>query len=149
MDMTIEELEQYSGIVANIEAIREEIDVLYSPISSPNGHESVGQRGNTPSNPTERSAMRIISLKEQLESYFCDMLTKREEIEKWLETVTDGEIQAIIRWKYLIPKSGGKNRTWAEVSLKVYGRPDYWAARDRIRWFFNEKNKVSLPHQKA
>lgn len=43
--MTIEELEQYSGIVANIEAIREEIDVLYSPISSPNGHESIGQKG--------------------------------------------------------------------------------------------------------
>ena len=43
--MTIEELERYSGIVANIEAIREEIDILYAPISSPNGHESVGQRG--------------------------------------------------------------------------------------------------------
>lgn len=137
--MTIEELERYSGIVANIEAIKEEIDILYAPISSPNGHESVGQRGNTPSNPTERSAMRIINLKEQLESYFDEMIHTREAIEQWLESVSDAEIQAIIRWKYLIPKKGGKNRTWAEVSLKVYGRPDYWAARDRIRWFFNEK----------
>lgn len=136
--MTIEELERYSGIVANIEAIKEEIEVLYAPISSPTGHTE--PHGTTPSNPTERSAMRIISLKEQLGNYLEDMLTRREEIETWLETVEDGEVQAIIRWRYLIPKQGGKNRTWAEVSLKVYGRPDYWAARDRMRWFFDKKN---------
>lgn len=135
--MTIEELERYSGIVANIEAIKEEIEVLYSPISSPTGHTE--PHGTTPSNPTERSAMRIISLKEQLGCYLEEMLTKREEIETWLETVDDGEVQAIIRWRYLIPKQGGKNRSWSEVSLKVYGRPDYWAARDRMRWFFDKK----------
>lgn len=135
--MTIEELERYSGIVANIEAIKEEIEVLYSPISSPTGHTE--PHGTTPSNPTERSAMRIISLKEQLGCYLEEMLTKREEIETWLETVDDGEVQAIIRWRYLIPKQGGKNRPWSEVSLKVYGRPDYWAARDRMRWFFEKK----------
>lgn len=139
--MTIEELERYSGIVANIEAIKEEIEVLYLPISSPTGHTE--PHGTTPSNPTERSAMRIISLKEQLGNYLEDMLTRREEIETWLESVDDGEVQAIIRWKYLIPKRGGKNRTWAEVSLKVYGRPDYWTARDRMRWFFDKKRSLS------
>ena len=139
--MTIDELERYSGIVANIEAIKEEIEVLYSPISSPTGHTE--PHGTTPSNPTERSALRIISLKEQLGNYLEDMLTRREEIETWLESVDDGEVQAIIRWRYLIPKQGGKNRSWAEVSLKVYGRPDYWAARDRMRWFFDKKKPQS------
>lgn len=136
--MTIENLERYSGIVANIEAINEEIEVLYNPISSPNGHTE--PHGTTPSNPTERSALRIIKLKEQLEGYLAEMVEEREQIENWLEGVEDAEIQAIIRWRYLIPKRGGKSRTWAEVSLKVYGRPDYWSARDRIRWFFEKKN---------
>lgn len=135
--MTIERLESYSGLVANIEAIKEEINVLYNPVSSPNG--KTEPHGTTPSNPTENSALRIINLKEQLVDYYGEMLTQREEIEKWLESVTDAEVQAIIRWKYLIPSSGGKSRTWKEVSLRVYGRPSYWAARDRLRWFFDNK----------
>ena len=59
--MNIEKLEQYSGIAANIEALREEINALYTPISSPNGHTGEGH-GTTPGAPTERAAMRILAL---------------------------------------------------------------------------------------
>ena len=139
--MNIEKLEQYSGITANIEALQEEINALYEPISSPNGHTNEGH-GTTPGAPTERAAMRIIQLKENLDWQTEQMLNLREEIETWLVTVNDIEIQAIIRWRYLIPNREGRARTWREVNNKVYGYPDYWYSRNRLkRYLEREDNK--------
>ena len=140
--MNLETLEQYSGIAANIEALKEEINGLYVPISSPNGHTGEGH-SSTPGAPTERAAMRIVQLKENLEYQTEQMLNMREEIETWLATVTDTEIQAIIRWRYLIPNREGRPRTWKDVNLKVYGYPDHWYSRNRIKRYL-EKEETNV-----
>ncbi len=134
--MTIEMLEQYYGIVSNIEAIEMEINTLYNPVSSPNGKTMEGH-GNTPSNPTERNAMKIIHLKEQCEAERERMYAILEEIEAWLLTVTDTEIVSIIRWKYLL------RLDWKRVNMKVYGYPDYWYARKRLFRYFENLSKLS------
>ena len=64
--MTIDKLEQYYGISSGIEAIEQEIATLYNPISSPAG-KTDGSFSSTPGDPTARTAMRIIQLREKLE----------------------------------------------------------------------------------
>jgi hypothetical protein len=132
--MTLELLQQYFGIVSNIEAIDDEINALYTPIQSPNGRESTGH-SNTPSAPTERSAMRIIALKEQIGEERARMIELREEIETWLATCENAEISAIIRWRFI------RRKNWREVNMKVYGYPDYNYARRKVIRFFDKENK--------
>lgn len=131
--MTIELLEQYYGISSNIEAIEQEITILYNPVASPNGRTE--PRGTTPSNPTEKNAMRIIYLREQAEKERERMYAMLEEIEAWLPTVKDTEIVSIIRWHYLLRVD------WKRTNMKVYGYPDYWYARKRLHRFFEKLSK--------
>ena len=121
--MTIEKLEQFYGIASGIEAIETEINQLYNPVKSPVGS---GTHSTQPSAPTERSAMRIIDLKEQLEAERKRMLDLAEEIEHWLVTVDDSEIVSIIRWHYIL------RLTWKQTNMKVYGYPDYRYARQKV-----------------
>lgn len=138
--MNIEKLEQYGGIAANIEALREEIKTLYAPISSPNGRTNEGH-GSTPGAPTERAAMRIIQLKQNLEYQTEQMLNLREEIETWLTTVTDTHVQAIVRWRFLLPSRRGRLRTWEEVNNIVYGYPDRRYPQQRIKRYLEMEEK--------
>lgn len=131
-EMTKEKLEIYYGISSNIDAIEAEINTLYRPISSPNGRPG-GGRSSSPSSPTEQAALRIIRLRELLESEREKMYTLAEEIENWLTTVDDTEIVAIIRWHYLM------RLPWNRTNIKVYGYPDYSYSRKRIDRFFGKK----------
>lgn len=138
--MDIKTLEMYSGTAANIEALKAEITALYTPISSPNGHTGEGH-SSTPGAPTERAAMRIIQMKQNLEYQMEQLLNLREEIETWLVSVEDNEIQAIVRWRYLIPTRKGKARTWRDVNLRVYGHPDHWYSRNRLKRYLEREEK--------
>lgn len=129
--MTIEVLEEYYSIASNIDAIDEEIRTLYIPVASPNG-KAGGGHGSEPSNPTEVSAMRIIKLKEILETERSRLYALAEEIETWLQSVDDGEIRSIIRWHYLL------RCNWKVTNLKVYGYPDYYYSRKKIERFFKK-----------
>ena len=135
--MTIEKLERYCAISAEIDAIDEEIQTLYNPVSSPNGRENIGQRGNTPSNPTERSAFRIIMLKEKVEAKRESLYELLDEIETWLGTLTDTEISAIIRWHYLL------RLDWKRTNIKVYGYPNYDYSRKKISRYFQKLSELS------
>lgn len=133
--MTIDKLEQYYGIAAEIDAIDKEIMTLYNPVSSPNGHTE--PHGTTPSNPTERGALRIIMLKEKAEAKRERLYDLLEEIETWLSTLTDTEISAIIRWHYLL------RLDWKRTNMKVYGYPDYDHSRKKISRYFQKLTELS------
>lgn len=129
--MTLETLEQYRGIVSEINAINLEIESMYDVRKSPTWKEHSG--GSGPGDPTGHTAMRIIALKEKL-------LAKQEQwsdaaltVESWLETVDDPEIRSIVRWHYIIGLS------WKQTSRRVYGRNDYYVARKRIVRFFGKE----------
>lgn len=131
--MTIEELEQYRGILGEIKAVEAEINSLYDVRRSPNGKQSSGSAGSRPSDPTGKAAIRIIELKEKL-------LTQQERwsdaafsIETWLQSVDDLEIRAIVRWHYMLGLS------WKRTSGKVYGKNDYYIARKRLYRFFGKE----------
>lgn len=136
--MTREELEQYYTISARIDAIDREIRELYAPALPTTGAPKVdaGRASvRTSAGPTERTALRVIALREQLEREREDLYALAERIEKWLETVNDPEIEAIVRWHYLL------RCNWRVTNLKVYGYPDYQYARARLLRYF-KKNEI-------
>lgn len=129
--MTIEELESVRGMASEVQAIQNEIESLYTPICSPNGQSSTGF-SNTPSNPTERAVNRILVKRDELEEKRKNLADAVSTIEKWLDTVQDSELRAIIRWHYLL------GMDWSKTCKKVLGYPSYYAARKRIERFFEE-----------
>ena len=111
--VTIERLMNYSHIQADIAAIRVQLQDLERPISSPNG-KTDGGHGSTPGNPTERAAFRRMDLEDDLQEYL-DLLEKEaKEINDWLRTLGNLEVEAIIRWHFL------NGKTWAETSGIMY-----------------------------
>ena len=138
--MTIETLEQYYGTASNINAINEQLRTMYSSVHSPAPNPS-GVHGTEPGDPTARTALRIIALKEQLEQEHLRLLDLAEEIEAWLLTVTDMEIVSIIRWHYLL------RLNWKQTNIKVYGYPDYQYARGKVIRYFEKLHKNNKQQQ--
>ncbi len=130
--MTIEELEAFKGMRAEVMAIQREIETLYAPVSSPNGHTD-GGHSTTPGNPTERAAMIIMERKAMLEAKVAAMQERLEAIEKWLETLDDSKLRACIRWHYL----NGMN--WKQTNLCVFGYPNQYRARKKVMRYFGKK----------
>jgi len=132
--MKKETLEEYYTIASRIQAIDEEIRMLYSP--------SLGSGGNVigagrvsvrmPHSKTEETALRVTDLREKLEAERERLLSLAEEIENWLDTVTDPEIEAIVRWHYLL------RCNWKVTNIKVYGYPSYWYSRQRLERYFEK-----------
>ena len=133
--MTIETLNQYRIIKANILALQFEIESFYEPVASPNGHQSVGGGKSVPDvgNPTENAVNRILELKERLQEEQRTLESMIGMVNEWMEQITDLEIKAIIRWHYLIGK------TWTETSDEVYGSPNRDYCRKRF-YRFKEEN---------
>lgn len=105
---------------------------VYLPVESPNG-KTGGGFSNTPSDPTARSAMKAIQIQEKLEARLKEQSELGCEIEEWLLTVTDPEIEAIIRFHYILGFS------WKGTNIKVFGDPNYHRARKKIFRFFGKE----------
>ena len=128
--MTIQDLEQYRGITAEIKALEMEIDSLYDVRKSPNNKQNIGH-SSVPGDPTGKAAMRIIDLTERKVSLLTKWSKMSLDIESWLETVNDAEIRSIIRWRYMLGLS------WKQTGKRVYGDADGAdACRMRIKRFF-------------
>ncbi len=134
--MTIETLEQYYGTASAIEAITQQLKTMYSTVHSPAPNPS-GVHGSDPGDPTARTALRIIALKEQLELEQARIMDLAEEIEGWLLTCPDMEIVSIIRWHYLL------RLNWKQTNQKVYGYPDYDYCRKKIQRYFQKLSELS------
>lgn len=132
--MTIEKLEQYRGICSNISAIYAELTNAYYPYRSPNGKKDPIIYSSVPSDPTQQAVFNALDLQNRLELRLEEQAVALGEIETWLLTLTDPEIESIIRWHYVI----GLN--WKETTEKIYGYGDPYRTRKKIfRYFGKEK----------
>ncbi len=131
--ITIEDLEQFRGMSSELEALTEERTWLYYPVSSPNGRENIGQRGNTPSDPTASAYHKIEAMDKRIERAREEIIEKQNAILDWLETVSDREVRAMIHWHYI------RGLNWKQTSRKVYGYSDYQVARKRVMRFFGRE----------
>jgi hypothetical protein len=134
MDITLADLENFKGLSSELEALVEERHWTYFPVSSPNGREVIGQRGNSVSDPTSAALRKLEKLDERIEKKRSEVADRLEAILDWLDTVEDAELRAIIHWHYL------KGLDWQKTNLKVYGYRSYQACRKRVmRYFGKEK----------
>lgn len=134
--MTLETLKEYAFLVAEIASLQTSILDASYPVSSPNGREQIGSAGNTPGNPTERAANRMMDLRETLMASMKKSLDLRIEIEHWLTTVDNSEIRMIVRTHFI---EGPKHTTqyhrhweWADTNEMLYGYRDKRYARRKL-----------------
>jgi hypothetical protein len=131
--MTIEELEQYRGMNAEINALNEEIEHMYDTYRSPS-FSSTGLFNGEASSPVEQALKKIEKLNEVYTSRLSELNDKKLEIETWLRTLEDTFLIACIRFHYL------RGYSWKETSKMVYGYDNYYNARKVVfRYFGREK----------
>ena len=131
--MTIERLRQFRGIQKEVIELQREIDTLYFPISSPNGHQGLGS--SMPGNPTERAVNRIIQLQEKAEALTQQLAEELEAIEQWLDELEDHELRAIIRAHYLLGDS------WSRCTQRILNYEFSDTAKMRVYRYFNKQAK--------
>lgn len=128
MEMTIERLRQFRGIQKEVIEIQREIDTLYFPISSPNGHQSMGS--STPGDPTAQAVSRILKLQEKAEALTQQLAQELEDIEAWLDGLEDHELRAIIRAHYLL------GDTWKRCTQRILNYEYSESAKYRVYRYF-------------
>ena len=133
--MNIETLEQFRGMKAECDMIQAEIETLYNPVASPNGRTEQGH-GTTPGNPTEQAAFRIIERKRVLEQKQAEMLTRLAEVERWLDTVPDAQMAALLRCYYIL------GNTWKATSIIIYGYPCPQRAHQKVHRYFGSDEEI-------
>lgn len=130
MEMTIERLRAFRGIQKEKEEIIREIDMLYYPISSPRFTES---HGTQPGDPTAAAITKIMRREERLKELTQELADELEYIEKWLETLDDHELRAIIRAHYLMGDS------WARCTQRILNYEYSDSAKHRVYRYFGLK----------
>lgn len=132
MDMTIERLRGFRGIQKEITELQREIDLLYYPISSPNGKPNTGG-STTPGDPTARAVEKIQVRQSKVEALTVRLADELEAIESWIDTLDDHELRAIIRAHYLLGDS------WARCTQRILNYEMSDTAKMRVYRFFNKK----------
>lgn len=132
--MTIEKLENYKGLVAEMHSLRESIDSLYDTYRSPQFCRNGGSHSNDVWSPVEDAVNRILKLKDLYDHKYSEAANLLLEVEAWLSTVDDPEIRSIVRFHYVL------NKSWVQTSTEIYGFPSYYNSRKKImRYFGREK----------
>lgn len=115
--MTIEKLENYKGLVAEMHSLSESIDSLYDTYRSPQFCKNGGSHSNNVCSPVEDAVNRILKLKCLYDHKYSEAVNLLLEVENWLSQVEDPEIRSIIRFHYIL------NRSWQQTSTEIYGYP--------------------------
>lgn len=132
--MTIEKLENYKGLVAEMHSLSESIDSLYDTYRSPQFFSEGGSHSSNVGSPVEDAVNRILKLKDLYDHKYSEAANLLLEVEAWLSTVDDPEIRSIVRFHYVL------NKSWVQTSTEVYGFPSYYNSRKKImRYFGREK----------
>lgn len=132
--MTIEKLENYKGLVAEMHSLSESIDSLYDTYRSPQFFSEGGSHSSNVGSPVEDAVNRILKLKDIYDHKYSEAANLLLEVEAWLSTVDDPEIRSIIRFHYVL------NKSWVQTSTEIYGFPSYYNSRKKImRYFGREK----------
>lgn len=131
--MTIEKLENYKGLVAEMRSLKESIDSLYNTYRSPQLKSDRGSHSMNTGSPTENAVNKILKLKKIYNNKYSEATDLLLEVEAWLSQVEDPEIRSIIRFHYIL------NRSWQQTSTEIYGYASYYNSRKKIMRFFGRE----------
>lgn len=105
-EMTVEKLESYKSLTAEMKAITLQITSLYDTYRSPQLMSDGGSHSMNVSSPTESAVVKILKLKETYQQKYDEAADLLLQVENWLSHVEDPEIRSIIRFHYML------NRSW-------------------------------------
>lgn len=111
--MTINELSKYHSTKIEVKQIEDNIKELESTIIGSAKITGMPMASNHSSNPTERLAIKLSTLKTKLVQKKEKLLDELSIIEDFLTTVEDSEIRVIIRKRFIEGKS------WAVVGKEI------------------------------
>lgn len=125
--MTIQELEDVRSWEKHVKALEFRISTLAGAIPSGSG----GGHSSEPGNPTEKNAMKIIELREEI-SFIEHRVTV---VDDWIKTISDPQVRTIA----IYARCG---KTWSEIAALVYGGiSDKGTAYNRLKRFLENDNK--------
>ena len=112
--MTIRELSRYFYINKQIKQLQNKLDVLEDQLLGGNSSQITGMPKNSNvSNPTEEVAIKIMELKEVIVNKRLKLIEEMIAIEKFIDTISDVEIQVIIRMRFI------ELKTWHEIAEEL------------------------------
>lgn len=121
--LTLERLEHIRHVTDQLRTIDKQIYYAYDTRKSPS-LESISKHSiGTVSDPV-RDAVHAVDVLEQRKA---ECLQEMLIFEQDLSEIGNNEIEAIIRWHYLLGYG------WKETSRMVYGSCDYFRARNTLR----------------
>lgn len=129
--MDLETLRRYQQYKAAAAALSDEIDSMYYRPSAASFEYHADHADLA--GPTVRILDNIENRKEKLRLLLADYVALAEEIEDWLETVEDPQIQAICRYRFILGKQ------WNEISRIVCGSLDESTSRSILRRYLNSQ----------
>ena len=112
----LNKLKNYRHLKSEVESLKIAIDNLPDTYHSP-AMMSSGGHSSEPSNPTERAAFEIIRKKEEYQQKIVELLALQNEIDRWIDTITDASIRSIIRYKFVL------GFDWDEVAKVMHYHP--------------------------
>ena len=131
-EMTVEKLESYKSLTAEMKAITLQIDSLYDTYRSPQLMSDGGSHSMSVSSPTENSVGKILRLKETYQQKYEEAANLLY-VETWLSQIEDPEIRSIARFHYVLGYS------WQRTNTAVCGYPSYYTARKRLMRYLGKE----------
>lgn len=131
-EMTVEKLEQYKGLVSNMQALQQEISALRNTYRSPRFSDVGSHVMSVGSSPTEAAVSKILELENFYDKEYEAAANLLYEIETWLSQA-DPEIRAIARFHYVLGYS------WQRTNTAVCGYPSHWAARKKLMRYLGKE----------
>lgn len=131
-EMTVEKLEQYKGLVSNMQALQQEISALRNTYRSPRFSDVGSHVMSVGSSPTEAAVSKILELENFYDKEYEAAANLLYEIETWLSQA-DPEIRAIARFHYVLGYS------WQRTNTAVCGYPSHWTARKKLMRYLGKE----------
>lgn len=132
-EMTVEKLESYKSLTAEMKAITLQIDSLYDTYRSPQLMSDGGSHSTNVSSPTETAVNKVLELKTVYEQKYEEAANLLYNIETWLSQIEDPEIRSIARLHYVLGYS------WTRTNTALYGYPSYHTARKRLMRYLGKE----------
>lgn len=132
-EMTVEKLESYKSLTAEMKAITLQIDSLYDTYRSPQFMSDGGSHSISANSPVETAVNKLLELKTVYEQKYEEAANLLYNIETWLSQIEDPEIRSIARFHYVLGYS------WQRTNTAVCGYPSYYTARKRLMRYLGKE----------
>lgn len=132
MMITFEDVKSFRRLIAELEALRMEQQVIYDVVHSPGGKESIGgAKGNGVSDPTADAVRKMLDLEDKIEAKQAEIADRIEAVHIFLNALPNQEVAQMCRLHYIA------GLPWRMVAVRTY-YADGSSCRKKVLSYFGE-----------